>query len=216
MQNVDRIKDDLHLVKQPLEGIFTGVVVITGRNSVGVVDSGIETTPTEYVFPLLLELGYEPAKIDYLVNTHSHSDHIGGNRVLREKTKAKVAVHQLDVDAVGKVDLKLKDGDTVRLGDRSFQVVHTPGHTAGSICLYDERSQTLLTGDSVQGRGVEEGKMYLAGSREEYIRSMKRLLMLRTGILVVSHPYRPFRKAVLSGEEPRQMLLESIQAEEAS
>jgi len=212
MKNVEKVAEDLYLIKQPLEDIFTGVTVIIGGKSVGVVDTGLETTPTEYILPLLSGWGHAAGKIEWAVNTHSHDDHILGNRLLKEKTNAKIAVHELDAEAVGMVDLKLKDGDAIKLGERLFRIVHTPGHTAGSICLYDEKSQTLLTGDSVQGRGVEEGQVFLTATKEEYVRSMKRLLTLKISTVVLAHPYRPFRKAVVTGEEPKEIILQSIEA----
>ena len=213
MKEVEKVAEDLYLITQPFQGIFTGVIVVTGTNSVGIVDTGLETTPAEYILPLVSELGHKPEEINYIVNTHGHGDHIWGNKALREKTSAKIAVHELDAEGVGIVDVKLKDNDTVKLGDRQFRVVHTPGHTPGSICLYDEKDQVLITGDSVQGRGVEEGNLVIR-NKQEYINSMKKLLKLEIKIMIVDHPYRPFRKAVLTGEEPRQMITESLKAVE--
>jgi len=213
MKEVEKVAEDLYLITQPFQGIFTGVTVVTGTNSVGIVDTGLETTPAEYILPLVSELGHRPEEINYIVNTHGHGDHIWGNKALREKTSAKIAVHELDAEGVGIVDVKLKDNDTVKLGDREFRVVHTPGHTPGSICLYDEKDQVLITGDSVQGRGVEEGNLVIR-NKQEYINSMKKLLKLEIKTMIVDHPYTPFRKAVLTGEGPRQMILESLEAVE--
>ena len=213
MKEVEKVAEDLYLITQPFQGIFTGVTVVAGTNSVGIVDTGLETTPAEYILPLVSELGHRPEEINCIVNTHGHGDHIWGNKALREKTSAKIAVHELDAEGVGIVDVKLKDNDTVKLGDREFRVVHTPGHTPGSICLYDEKDQVLITGDSVQGGGVEEGNLVIR-NKQEYINSMKKLLKLEIKIMIVDHPYRPFRKAVLTGEEPRQMITESLKAVE--
>jgi hydroxyacylglutathione hydrolase len=213
MKEVEKVAGDLHLITQPFQGIFTGVTVVAGTDSVGVVDTGLETTPVEYILPLVSELGHRPEEINCIVNTHGHGDHIWGNKALREKTSAKIAVHELDAEGVGTVDVKLKDNDTIELGDREFRVVHTPGHTPGSICLYDEKDETLITGDSVQGRGVEEGNLVVR-NKQEYINSMKKLLKLKIKTMIVDHPYRPFRRAVLTGEEPRQMIMESLKAVE--
>ena len=71
--------------------------------------------------------------------------------MVKESTGAKIAVHELEAEEVPTADIKLKDGDTVELGDRAFRVIHTPGHRPGSICLYDVKNRTLITGDSVCG-----------------------------------------------------------------
>ena len=211
---VEKIAEDLFLIKQPFHEHFTGVTVVFGKRSIGLIDTGLETTPADYVFPLLSRMGREPDEIDCIVNTHRDGDHIWGNKAIKEKTRAKIAVHALDADAVGSVDLRLKDGETVRLGDRMLRVIHTPGHTPGSICLYDEKNQTLIAGDSMQGCGVTEGNLLIRTSKEEYISSMKKLLSLQIAILVLDHPYKPFSKAVLTGKEPKEMILKSIKAAE--
>ena len=211
---VERIADDLYFIRQPFHGVFTGVTVVLGKSSVGLVDSGLETTPADYVFPLLRELGRKPEDIACVVNTHRDGDHVLGNKVIKEKTGARIAVHELDAAAVETADLRLKDGETVELGDGSFRVVHTPGHTSGSICLYDARNRTLISGDSIQGRGVEEGKLLIRTSHAEYIESMRKLLKIEIAILIVDHPYRPYAKGVLTGDEPKAMILASVEAAE--
>jgi len=85
MKDIERVADDLYLIKQPFHDHLTGVVVILGSKSIGVVDTGLETTPTEYLFPFLSDLGRKPEEITYVVNTHRDGDHIGGIRRLRKK-----------------------------------------------------------------------------------------------------------------------------------
>jgi len=211
---VEKIADDVYLIKQPFNGIFTGVTIVLGEPDIGIVDTGLETTPSDYIFPFLRKMGHKPEDINYIVNTHRDGDHIWGNKAIREKSHAKIAVHELDADAVGAVDIKLRDDEIVKLGKRLFKVVHTPGHSPGSICLHNEKDGILITGDSIQGRGVEEGNLLIRTSKKEYILSMKKLLSLQIATLIMDHPYRPFAKAVLKGKEARNMILESIKAAE--
>ncbi len=103
--------------------------------------------------------------ITQVVNTHAHYDHIGGNGYF---VNAKVLAHADDADVIEKgdaelavveffdgflkprkVDRRLAHGDTVRTAQGEFEVIHTPGHTAGSICLFDRAKGILFTGDTV-------------------------------------------------------------------
>lgn len=103
-------------------------------------------------------------KLDMIVNTHGHYDHIGGNSFLKEKTGAKIYIHEADKeyltdenlclstwipnseDLVG-ADVLLKDGDKVATGDISLEVIHTPGHTPGCISL--KGHDLLFSGDTL-------------------------------------------------------------------
>ncbi len=214
MEVTTAINEYMYLVKQPFNQTFTGVTVIIGGDSVGIVDSGLKETPTRYVFPLLRSLGREPEEIEYVVNTHYDWDHIEGNSIFKREAGAKIAAHELDAEDIGDVDLKLKDGDLIRLGNRRFTVIHTPGHTPGSICLYDQDTRILITGDSVQGSGSRDGLILIRTGKEQYINSMKKLLKLEVSLIVMDHPYMPFGEAVLSSSKAKEMILKSIKAAE--
>jgi len=203
---VERIADDLYLIKHPTPNGFVGVTVVLGKDKIGLIDTGFEKTPQDYIFPFLRKLGRDPEEISYVVNTHRDGDHIWGNKTVKEKTKAKIAIHEKDAEAVETADVKLKDEQTVQLGDRQFRVIHTPGHRPGSICLYDEKNGILITGDSVCG----ERSGLIRMDKEIYINSLRRLLDLEIKVLVMSHPFKPLGKAVLTGEEPKKMIRASI------
>jgi hydroxyacylglutathione hydrolase len=103
------------------------------------------------------------SKVIWILLTHTHYDHLQALAEIVEKTKAKVAVHELEAKIVeqGKtnptyaavklspvtVDKKLNDGDVLNFGDKQIEVIHTPGHTPGSCCfLVDEN---LFAGDTL-------------------------------------------------------------------
>ena len=207
MENVERIADDIYFVKYVhREGSFVGITVVLGRQTIGLVDTGFEATIEEALFPFLQDVGRRPDEIDFVVNTHRDGDHVQGNKVLKEKTKATIAIHELDAEAVEGIDLKLHDGDLVGLGDRQFEVIHTPGHTPGNVCLYERGDQILIVGDTLCGDRVDLIRM----DTDIYIDSIQRLLDLEVRCLVQSHPRHPVGKAVLNGDEAREMMVTSI------
>ena len=197
MENVEKIADDLYFVKYVhREGSFVGITVVLGKRNIGLVDTGFEKTLIDQLFPFLWELGRSPEEINYVVITHRDRDHIQGCKVIREKTKAKIAIHEFDAEAVEAVDVKLKDGEYVELGDMKFEVIHVPGHTPGNICLYQKENQLLIDGDSLCGERVNLIRM----DRDIYIRSIKRLMEMDVRLLIQSHPHKPLGKAILVGE----------------
>jgi glyoxylase-like metal-dependent hydrolase (beta-lactamase superfamily II) len=208
-RNLERVTHDIYLVKHPFEepsDLFVGVTVVVGLHSVGLIDTGFRNTPKDYVFPFLESIGRNYQEIDYVVNTHSDGDHVEGNVIIKEKTKAKIAAHELDEAAIGNVDMSLGEGDVVELGDRQFRVIHTPGHTPGSISLYDAKDCTLVTGDSVCGKR----RTLIRMSPSLYMSSLKKLQHLGINILVIPHPFKPLGKAVLVGREATEMITASI------
>ena len=82
--------------------------------------------------------------VEYVINTHGHGDHTAGNDEIRKWFNAKVVAHRLSTT---RKDIAVADGDTIKVGNLSVKVIHTPGHTLDSICLLVDGR--LLTGDTL-------------------------------------------------------------------
>ena len=106
------------------------------------------------------------ANVKYIVLTHCHGDHIAGVQELKQKYGGKVLIHIEDepglrspdlnlADYVGlgtviiEADSRLNDNDLIHIGDIEFKILHTPGHTKGGICLYQEDEKILFSGDTI-------------------------------------------------------------------
>jgi glyoxylase-like metal-dependent hydrolase (beta-lactamase superfamily II) len=137
--------------------------------------------------------------IGQVVNTHGHFDHIVGNAALIKETGASLAVHELDAPRLYEAQYDrsilvgfrrprcqptrlLKEGDTVQVGQFSFQVLHTPGHTPGGICLLGHG--VLFSGDTLFNLGI--GRTDLpGGDMATLIRSLEQVLWpLDDGLVV--------------------------------
>jgi glyoxylase-like metal-dependent hydrolase (beta-lactamase superfamily II) len=117
---------------------FVYLVVEEGSREALVVDSGWETGPIEAA---VRETG---ARVRFVVATHEHFDHVSTIPELASKLGAKVVAHENSpIDC----DQRVRDGDELRLGGKGVRVMHTPGHTEDSICLYDGRE--VFTGDTL-------------------------------------------------------------------
>jgi hydroxyacylglutathione hydrolase len=87
----------------------------------------------------------ENLKLQYIINTHGHSDHTSGNQELRSAFAAKIVAHKLSrINA----DMNVTGGDIIRVGTIPIKVIHTPGHTPDGICLLVDKKK-LLTGDTL-------------------------------------------------------------------
>lgn len=118
---------------------------------------------------LLEEARRRELTVELLINTHGHRDHTAGNGQVLEKTQAKLAGHSRDVP---QAQLPLEDGSTLELGEGRIEVLHTPGHTPGSICLH--AGGGLVTGDTLFVTFV--GRADMPGSDPEALyRSLQRL-----------------------------------------
>lgn len=191
-------------------GWYLTVLVVFGSDKIGVIDTGYENTPNDYIFPLVRKNGRELNEIDLIVNTHRDGDHIMGNKLIKEKTDAKIAVHNLELEAIPEADITLNDGDNVRIGNRIFRIIHTPGHRPGAICLYDEKDKLLITGDSVCGNREDLIRM----DKKIYIESLQTLFNVDSDIMIMSHPFMPAGKNILRGNEIQEMIQASIDVAE--
>lgn len=139
----------------------------------------------------------DPLEISQIILTHEHFDHVGGVEKIKESSgnNAKIISHYIAADKIEKgeslfasllggkmpdiyVDIKVKDKDKIKIGNHFFTIYHTPGHTKGSICLYNEQEKILFTGDTVFAYG-SFGRTDLPGGSlnelEESIESLSKL-----------------------------------------
>jgi glyoxylase-like metal-dependent hydrolase (beta-lactamase superfamily II) len=125
-------------------------------------------------------------EIEVLVNTHGHNDHIAGNAAILEATGARLAAHPLDVPGA---DIPLGDGSVLVVGQGRVQVLHTPGHTPGSLVLHPPGA--LITGDTLFVTFV--GRADLKGSDPAALfASLRRLAEFPPETLVYpGHDYGP-------------------------
>lgn len=147
-----------------------------------------------------------PEEIELVINTHCHFDHIGGNALLPD---AEVIMHELAAKAVTggrqdivlnvlfkgeldkRVDRTVSEGDFIDLGSAKLRVLHTPGHTAGSICLLLE--EKLFTGDTLFSGSY--GRVDLpTGNEGDMRRSLEKLVSVSYSTAFPGHG-RSFGKA---------------------
>ena len=104
--------------------------------------------------------------------THHHSDHTGAASQTGKNLDCPLYMHRADCDLFGEpVDVYLEGGESLTLGEEKFTVIHTPGHTKGSVCFMFRKSRICFTGDTVFN--VDLGRTDLAdGSEDEMINSI--------------------------------------------
>jgi glyoxylase-like metal-dependent hydrolase (beta-lactamase superfamily II) len=112
-------------------------------------------------------------RIRGILLTHHHYDHVGGVQKIKAVADCPVCIHKDDADAYkGTADVLLQGGESFAIGNESLLVLHTPGHTRGSVCFYSERGRLAFTGDTIFN--VDLGRTDLAdGSATAMERSIR-------------------------------------------
>lgn len=171
-----------------LDIFFTNTYLIWDEKT----KKGIVVDPADKAKTIFQKSKQFDFEIKFIVNTHGHGDHIGANAELKNLTKAKICIHSLDNPMLSNsglnfsrlsgynivspsADIELKDGDEIKFGSEKLKVIHTPGHSKGSICLLGDGF--LISGDTLFFEGV--GRTDLAGAEpEKLICSIKNRLFI--------------------------------------
>ena len=135
---------------------------------VGVVD------PSE-ASPIITYLKKQNLKLDYILNTHHHYDHIGGNIELKKLYNAKVIGFVGDKHRIPGIDIMLEDNAKWTFGESSVKILHIPGHTLGHICFFFENEKIAFTGDTLFSLGC--GRIF-EGDHKQMLTSLNKMKKL--------------------------------------
>ncbi|MGM0602363.1 MAG: MBL fold metallo-hydrolase [Bacillota bacterium] len=169
----------MNIKPMSLGNMFTKAYIISDSyNNAYIIDPGDEGEK------IISFLEKENLNLKYIINTHGHFDHIGANGFLKQKTSAEIIIHKKDSKLLTDpsqnlssyfysykkitsppADKIIADGDILELGEYKFEVIHTPGHTAGGVSLYCAEENILFSGDTIFSNGI--GRTDLPGADQE-------------------------------------------------
>ena len=158
---------------------------------------GIDSTP---LIENLRDDNFRETDISYIINTHCHYDHAGGNRKIQDLSHCQIMTHETGPETFEKqrahnpglqtynVDRKLKDNERLRIGRYEFQILHTPGHSNDSICILMDhaRGKILFSGDTIWPYG-QPGVIMEKSDIPTYCKSVERLSKLKIDVLLPGH-----------------------------
>jgi hydroxyacylglutathione hydrolase len=137
--------------------------------------------------PIIAALEKAGGRLDLIILTHHHDDHIAGTDEVRARFKCPVVGAAADAYRLPRLDQQVKEGDTVKLGNATARVIETPGHTRGQINFFFPDGEILLSGDTLFSLGC--GRL-IEGSAEEMFSSLRKLAALPGGTKVCcGHEY---------------------------
>jgi len=137
--------------------------------------------------PVLDVLDQKGWQLTYILNTHHHSDHVGGNLELKQKTGCTVIAPLSDQHRIPGMDRSVVDGDEIALGKHTARVISTPGHTSGHVVYHFADDNTLFCGDTLFVMGC--GRLF-EGTAEQMWHSLQKLKALPTSTRIYcAHEY---------------------------
>ena len=125
--------------------------------------------------PVINFLEKHKIRLKFILNTHHHYDHVGGNQELKEKYTAKVIGYKGDKDRIPGIDFLINDQENWKQGNFEAKIIHIPGHTLGHICFYFYKENSVFTGDTLFSLGC--GRIF-EGTYSQMYNSLKKLKML--------------------------------------
>lgn len=223
MYSFEEVTSGVFLLKTPFSCVWTGIALVTGEKNY-LIDSGADE-PEVYLIPALERLGLRLDDISYLLNTHSHGDHISGHYTLVNKYHLKTATFKggeknLIDPKSNAIRIRSKFpkhspppqswlkgvSPTVCLGDGEvldgrLKFISTPGHDDDCVCILDLKTKTLFTGDSLQANGTLSQGVAFYQDLKKYRQSVDKLLNEDIENIVCAHDYDGIGSVILSKEK---------------
>ncbi|RLI07369.1 MBL fold metallo-hydrolase [Candidatus Bathyarchaeota archaeon] len=185
------------------------IYLIDGGDALALIDAG-GGGDVKRVLRNIREVGLNPGDIELLILTHCHFDHIGGAGGIKRETGCSVAAHEAEAGEIERlgpltlyemakarglefegveVDVRLRGGEKLEVGEVEVEVVHTPGHTPGGVSLLLREGDTLdlFTGDTASAQGRLGWINGPGCNLEEWKRSIKRMVELQPDRLFPGH-----------------------------
>jgi hydroxyacylglutathione hydrolase len=166
-----------------------------------IIDPGLEL-PVE-ARPIADYISESELNVKFIVNTHGHSDHVKGNVFFQQKYKVPLCIHPLDAHFIAELTANnclpnkmLEDGNIISYGQEMLKVLHTPGHTPGSICLVGEK--LIFSGDTLFAGSIGRTD-FPGGSNSDMQISLQKIVSLPDYLLV----YPGHGETTMIGEEKR-------------
>jgi len=134
-------------------------------NTVAIVD------PSEFI-PCDTIISKNYKKLDLILNTHHHYDHVGGNEELKKKYNSKVLGFENDKNRIPQIDTVLKDNQEFKIGTLNFTTIFIPGHTRGHVAFYFKKERVVFSGDTLFSLGC--GRVF-EGTYKQMFQSLNKL-----------------------------------------
>ena len=147
---------------------YSYLIIDETNNSACVVD------PSESA-PIIDFLKNKNINLKYILNTHHHFDHIGGNKDLKKKFGSKIVGYKGDSYRIPEIDLQLENNQIWESENFKAKIIHVPGHTSGHICFHFFREKIVFTGDTLFSLGC--GRIF-EGTYKEMFESLKKIKRL--------------------------------------
>jgi len=161
-----------------------------------VIDTGYENT-LYLLIDSIYKLGFRPADVKYIINTHWHWDHTEGSRALSDLSGGKNVIGKEDAENAKRYftpDILVEEGDTLTLGNTTVRFLETPGHTKGTISLFFETKEgekTYRVGmfGGAGANTLKQGSFDYEGCREDYRNSVNRLRQEAVDVFIGNHTW---------------------------
>jgi glyoxylase-like metal-dependent hydrolase (beta-lactamase superfamily II) len=171
------------------QGVTSNVYVFSGE-TITIVDSGNGAVENR-IIPQLKEIFSKIPNVSKTILTHFHFDHIGGLAELMESYVLDILIQREEVPFLRDINpMRIKEinaGGKIVVGEYLFDIIHTPGHSPGSVCLYEKNTKCLISGDTVFPNGSFGRSDFPFGNHEDLLQSLKRLTEIDVKMLLPGH-----------------------------